>query len=259
MKTTLNAATVETAALLLSAPDAATRAAIIASAIADLIPDSACAVYRVVAGDDGDAAWTAIAAVGDISIQQANLQSATRLFFPLLEESPSALVYPAAELRREDYAHLSVARSFASLTYVPLLREENLVGAIEILTFSSVLDRAQLKEIAPVVQLASPAILAAETSEEERQTLLDSVHRMSQLYDLEKSLNSTLEFDAVIQMVPEKAIAMMPSQALHLWLFEGGVLRLVSSQGADATVELGMTQKPARVTWRIWRRRANRC
>ena len=198
MKNLLDAAAVETAALLLSAPDAAARAAILASAIVDLIPDSACAIYRVVAGDDGDAVWTAIAAVGDISIQQANLQSGTQLFLPLLEESPSALVYPVADLRREDYAHLSVARSFASLAYVPLLRDETLVGAIEILTFSSAVDRAQLKEIAPLVQLASPAILAAETNEQERQTLLDSVHRMSQLYDLEKSLNSTLEFDAVI-------------------------------------------------------------
>jgi multidrug resistance efflux pump len=244
MKNPLNDAAVETAALLLSAPDAAARSAILASAIVDLIPDSACAVYRVVAGDDGDAVWTAIAAVGDISIQQANLQSGTRLFLPLLDESPSALVYPVADLRREDYAHLNVARSFASIAYVPLLREENLVGAIEILTFSGVLEPRQLKEIAPLVQLASPAILAAETNEEERQTLLESVHRMSQLYDLEKSLNSTLEFDAVIQMVPEKAIAMMPSQAIHLWLFEGQILRLVSSQGADATVELGMQQKP---------------
>jgi len=73
MKNLLDAAAVETAALLLTAPDAASRATHIASAIADLIPDSACAIYRVVAGDDGNAVWTAIAAVGDISIQQANL------------------------------------------------------------------------------------------------------------------------------------------------------------------------------------------
>jgi RND family efflux transporter MFP subunit len=244
MKNPLNDAAVETAALLLSAPDAPARAAILASAIVDLIPESACAIYRVVANEDGDAVWTAIAAAGDISIQQANLQSGTRLFLPLLEESPSVLVYPVAELKREDYAHLSVARSFASLAYVPMMREENLVGAIEILNFSGVLEPRQLREITPLVQLASPAILAAETNEEERQTLLESVHRMSQLYDLEKSLNSTLEFDAVIQMIPEKAIAMMPSQAIHLWLFEGGVLRLVSSQGTDATVYLGMMQKP---------------
>jgi len=90
--------------------------------------------------------------------------------------------------------------------------------------------------------LAWPAIAAAEEFEEQRQTLLDSVHRMSQLYDLEKSLNSTLELDAVMAMIPEKALAMLACQAVHLWLFEGEVLRLVSGHGEDATVEVGMTQ-----------------
>ena len=60
---------------------------------------------------------------------------------------------------------------------------------------------------------------------------------MSQLYDLEKSLNSTLDFDPLIAMVPEKAVAMLPCQAFHLWLFEGDVLRLVSNHGQDATIE----------------------
>ncbi len=244
MKSPLNDAAVETAALLLAAPDAAARATVIASAIVDLIPDSACSVHRVVAGDEGDAAWTVIAAAGDISVENTNLEAGSRLIVPLLGEFPPALVYPIAELRREDYSHLNVPRTFASIAYVPLLREENLVGALEILTFSGVLEPRQLKEIAPLAQLATPAILAAESTEQERETLLESVHRMSQLYDLEKSLNSTLEFDAVIAMIPEKAIAMMPSQAIHLWLFEGPVLRLVSSQGADVTVFPGMMQKP---------------
>ena len=115
----------------------------------------------------------------------------------MLDESPQALIYPGAEIRREDYSHLGVPRSFASLAYVPLLREDQLVGAIEILTFSAVLEPQQLKEIAP----SSNWLLRRfwrRRAEQERETLLDSVHRMSQLYDLEKSLNSTLEFDAVI-------------------------------------------------------------
>ena len=65
---------------------------------------------------------------------------------------------------------------------------------------------------------------------------------MSQLYDLEKSLNSTLEFDAVVAMIPVKAFAMLPCQAIHLWLFDAEVLRLMSSCGEDATVTIGTTQ-----------------
>jgi multidrug resistance efflux pump/transcriptional regulator with GAF, ATPase, and Fis domain len=93
-----------------------------------------------------------------------------------------------------------------------------------------------------VVGLAGSAILHAEEFERQRQDLLDSVHRMSQLYDLEKSLNATLELDQVTAMVPEKTAAMLPCQAVHLWLFDGGVLRLMATHGVDATVEQGMTQ-----------------
>ena len=65
------------------------------------------------------------------------------------------------------------------------------------------------------------------------------MHRMSQLYDLEKSLNATLDLDAVTALIPGKHAAMLPCQAMHLWLFDGEILRLVSTHGEDATVEVG--------------------
>ena len=238
----LNAA-VDVTALLLAASDSAARAALVAAAIVEQIPDSACAVHRFV-DEDGAAAWTAIGVAGDLSIEEASISPESRLIAPLLAEFPQAVIYPAARIRREDYAHLHVSRSIASLAYIPLLHEGQLTGALEILTFSAGLHPGDLEEIAPIAELASPAILAAEAFEQQRQTLLDSVHRMSQLYDLEKSLNSTLELDAVIALIPVKASAMLACQAIHLWLFDGDVLRLVSSSGQDASVEVGMTQAP---------------
>ncbi len=65
---------------------------------------------------------------------------------------------------------------------------------------------------------------------------------MSQLYDLEKSLNATLDFDALVELIPQKAAAMLPCQAIHLWMFDGDVLRLVGTHGSDGTVEVGRTQ-----------------
>jgi len=50
--------------------------------------------------------------------------------------------------------------------------------------------------------------------------------------------------DAVIAMVPAKAIAMLPCQAVNLWLFDGSDLRMVAGEGADNTVELGMVEAP---------------
>ena len=95
-----------------------------------------------------------------------------------------------------------------------------------------------------MIQLAPAAILAAESSDKQRQDLLDSVHRMSQLYDLEKSLNATLEMEAVTALIPVKAAAMLPCQAIHLWMFDGEILRLVSTHGTDETVSVGMMHAP---------------
>ncbi len=239
----LNDAALEVAALLLSAPEAAARATLVASAIVELLPDSACVVYRIVpAADDG--AWNAIAVAGDISVELSSLPATSPLLLPLLSEPPRAMVYPGGELRREDYSHLNVTRSLVSLAYLPLLQNDRLIGCVEILNFSAVFAPQKLEELAPILQLAPAAILAAEEGEEQRQNLLDSLHRMSQLYDLEKSLNSTLEFDAVTAMIPEKALAMLACQAVHLWLFDAGALRLVSTCGEDPTVEVGIAQTP---------------
>lgn len=239
----MNETALDVAELLLAAPDTASRASLLASSVVEKIPDSACSILRVHPVND-EAEWTVIAAAGDISVEEASLGAGSRLMAPLLAEPSEALFYTGGDLVREDYAHLHVTRSVHSIAYLPLLYNEALTGAVEILTFSSALEDQQFEDILPIVRLAAPALLAAEDNEQRRQSLLDSVHRMSQLYDLEKSLNSTLELEAVITKIPEKAAAMLPCQAFHLWLFDGGVLRLVSSIGEDATVELGITQAP---------------
>jgi transcriptional regulator with GAF, ATPase, and Fis domain len=239
----LNDAALEVGTLLLAAPDTAARAALITSAFVDAIPDSACVLHRLASSEDGSA-WMVLGVGGEISVEQSGLQDSAALIAPLLEESPQLVIYPGSSLRREEYAHLHVSRSIVSLGYVPLLSDAQLVGILEVVTFSTVLTAEQIDELSPIVQLASPAILAAESGEQQRQELLDSVHRMSQLYDLEKSLNSTLELDAVTEMIPVKAIAMLPCQAVHLWLFDGGALRLVATSGTDDTIEAGVTQAP---------------
>ncbi len=83
---------------------------------------------------------------------------------------------------------------------------------------------------------------SAEQYEEQRQNLLDSIHRLTQLYDLEKSLNETLDFEPLLELIPVKVAAMLPCQAIHLWMFDGGRLRLVSAWGEDATAEVGATE-----------------
>ncbi len=119
----------ELGATLLAAPDAATRAGLVASTIALLIPDSACAVHRVVLSEEGSH-WNILAVAGDASHVQESIPEGSSLVDPLLAEEPQAVIYSGSEARREDYAHLNISRSVESVAYLPLIIEEQLIGAI---------------------------------------------------------------------------------------------------------------------------------
>jgi multidrug resistance efflux pump len=117
------------------------------------------------------------------------------------------------------------------------------VGAFEIVSFSEPLTDSLLLSLEGFAELAAIALESAEQYEEQRQNLLDSIHRLTQLYDLEKSLNETLDFEPLLELIPVKVAAMLPCQAIHLWMFEGGKLKLVSAWGEDATAEVGATEE----------------
>jgi transcriptional regulator with GAF, ATPase, and Fis domain len=229
---------------LLTASDSSVRARLIAVAVVDIIEGSACLVHRLFNAEDGPALLP-VGLAGPVSMGEDVLSAESNLVVALFAGRKEPLVYSGSAVPREEYAHVNVSRSIASLAYVPFFEAGTLAGLIEVLTFTESLDSAQLDEVEDIAGLAGAAILSAEEFERQRQDLLDSVHRMSQLYDLEKSLNATLELDAVTAMVPAKASAMLECQAMHLWLFDGDDLRLMASHGEDATVSIGMVQAPS--------------
>ena len=238
----MDEAVIETAAQLLSTLDGASRATIIASTVAGLIPDSACIVH-LHRPQNEPAPWTIAGIAGEISLVDA--QHAGDWLFAVADSfSAEGQIYDKTHLNREDYAHFNVSRSVGAIAYLPVGHEGQLAAVIEIILFSGDLTQRQLEDLAPISRLAAPALWSGELFEQQHHDLLDSIHRMSQLYDLEKSLNATLDMDAVIAMVPAKAIAMLPCQAVNLWLFDGSDLRMVAGEGADNTVELGMIEAP---------------
>ncbi len=228
---------------LLIASDSSVRARLIAVAVVESIADSACLVHRLLQGDDGPMLLP-VGMAGPVSLGEQMLSAESDLVLPLMAGREELLVYSGAEVPREEYAHVNVARSIASLAYVPFFQTGTVMGLIEVMTFAGPIRGADLERLAEIVTLAGPAILSAEEFERQRQDLLDSVHRMTQLYDLEKSLNATLELEAVTAMVPAKTSAMLECQAMHLWLFDGDQLRLMAAHGEDATVEVGAIQAP---------------
>ena len=222
---------------LLASPEVAARATLLSDALRKALGEVACALYSL-----RDGSWVPLGVSEEISVVDSVVGADARLFAPLLQ-SPGPVVYPAGELAREDYTHIHVLRTIRSIGYLPLLRDGQRVGAFEIVSFSEPLTDSLLLSLEGFAEMAVIAIESAEQYEEERQNLLDSIHRLTQLYDLEKSLNETLDFEPLLELIPVKVAAMLPCQAIHLWMFEGGKLKLVSAWGEDATAEVGATEE----------------
>jgi RND family efflux transporter MFP subunit len=243
---TFAAEAVDIAARLLAANSSNARAKLLADGVVGLIPDSACVVYRF-DPDLLDTAWKVIGRAGEVSVGTASLSADSSLLQPMVNAAREAIIYSAIELQREHYAHLQVTRSLASISYLPLTQRETegerLIGAIEVLSFSKPLSPADVEALEPLVRIAGPSVMGAQVFEQEKENLLDSVHRMTQLYDLEKSLNSTLDLDRVMALIPRKVQPMLQCQAVHLWLFNGDTLTVMATAGTDPTVEIGTTQK----------------
>lgn len=218
------------------------RAALLSTAVAEILPDTACVLYRWIESSEGSR-WSAIGQGGDVSLADPDLAADSPLLSNLFE-SPDALIYSGEDVPRESYAHLHVRRSVESVVYYPLLLDGSLIGALEILSFGSPIDPDSLDALAPLVELAPAALLSSEELERQQQELFQSLHRMTQLYDLEKSFNATLELDPLMELIPAKIAAILPAQAIHLWLFDGAVLRLMASRGEDDSVSVGMQQRP---------------
>jgi multidrug resistance efflux pump/GAF domain-containing protein len=233
---------VDVAALLVAAQASSARASIVAAAIVEVIPDSACVVYRF-DQEAGDSAWRVAGLAGDVSVS-AGASPSESLLTPLVGGSQDSVIYAGADLEREDYAQLQVTRSVESIAYLSLASDGQLVGAVEVLTFSGALSADDVEALEPLLRVGTPAMLGAENVEQQHKELLDSVRRLTQLYDLEKSLNETLDLERVMALIPRKAQPMLECQAVHLWLFEGETLTVMASSGFDDTVRIGMTQAP---------------
>ncbi len=230
------------AASLLVQREAAQRAHLIAEQVAQL--DPVCDVVVYVIENQEDPGWIPKAILGEVTVgsDQVDLHAGT---LGTLAEAGAPLVLPGSKLAREDYAHLDVRRTLASLAYVPLLAEGVLVGAIELISYDRLLSHSLLDNVSAVAQLAAPAIASAIAYEGERNSSLQSITRVTQMYDLEKVFNSNLEMDDLLATIAAKVQEVMNVQAANVWMVEGEGVTLSSQHGSDPTAEVGARQGPA--------------
>ena len=229
----------ELAMALLSASEVVPRARLIAQQITELAPGSGVVVY--ILDRSGDPVWVPKATAGEVAFEQAEIafDSGT---LGALGERQEPVIFSGARLRREQYGHLNVRRTVASLVGLPMLAGEEMVGAIEVLSFDSPLEESQLGPLTEVARLGGLGLAAGSAYESERNTSLESITRLTQLYDLERSFNSTLEMDNLLPLVASKYHELLKVQAVNLWLVEGNDVRLMTRAGIDPTVALDTVQ-----------------
>ena len=227
---------------LLAAQELIPRARSIARAVAESLPGQSVNVYSA-GSRDGETIWIPRATAGEQTVRGKSVANTGTL--REAARHGGALVFAGSQLSREDYAHLDIRRTLRSLGYLALDGAGELVGLVEIVGFDAEITADELRDLQGFSKVAATALLAAQRYESERNDSLESVSRLTQLYDLEKSFSSTLEMDELLPIIGEKLREVMECSAVNLWLLRGDEsLELMYQAGSDPTTPARTIQKP---------------
>ena len=228
----------ELAAALLSSSEVAPRARLVAEQAAQFVPGGAVVVYTV----DEAGLWVPRATEGEVAFTDAVIEFDFGTL-GIMGSKREAVLLAGSELAREAYAHLNIRRTLVSLAAIPLLIDDHLVGGIELLSFTAPIAPGVPAELGNLARLAAMGLAAGMVYETERNTSLESISRVTQLYDLEKVFNSTLEMDELLPIITSKFRELLDTQTVNLWLVQGDSLLLASQAGTDLTAKTGATLK----------------
>jgi GAF domain-containing protein len=228
---------------LLAAQEIIPRARSVARSIAEALPG--CSVNIYTAGSlDGQDVWIPRAWIGETTVRGESLAASAGTLGEVATRE-EALLFTGSNLSREEYGHLDIRRTLRSLAYLPLKTGNGLSGIVEILSFDAELTVAELQELQPLAAIAVTALDSAHRYEHDRNDALESINRLTQLYDLEKSFSSTLEMDELLPIIGVKFREVMECSAVNLWLLRGDEsLQLMHQAGYDPTTPVGSIQKP---------------
>jgi RND family efflux transporter MFP subunit len=217
------------------------RALLFAQHVAEVFRNVSVLIYVIEKPEEAE--WSVKAVIGEVRLDNdvVPLESGT---LGVVAEQQEAILFSGTELAREDYAHLHARRTLQSLAYVPFLVDGVLVGVIEVASFDGPMSDKDLSTLVALTDPVAPAIASALEQERERNSHLQSISRLAQLYDLEKVFNSTLEMDTLLPIVASKFREILNAQAVNLWLVKDeNELILLNREGEDSSIAVGAVIK----------------
>ena len=157
-------------------------------------------------------------------------------------ESATSRTLTAKQISSTPLDHLdeNVRARIRSALYVPIAGVQGPVGVIEVLNKRAgdftPQDVVLLEEAS---SLAAQAVANLRAVDEERQSQLCTLERLTALYDLGRTFTSTLELGELLPIVAGKIRDMLGAGACNLWLADpdSNELYLARQAGEDATVE----------------------
>ncbi len=213
------------------------RALLFAQHVAEIFPDTSVAIYVIENPDEPE--WTAKAVVGEIVLESELIALDSGTLGTVAERQESILFF-GPDLAREDYAHLHARRTLRTLAYVPFMFDQVLIGTLEAASFGGPLSEDDLSALVDLSDYVAPAIGSALAHERERNSHLQSISRLAQLYDLEKVFNSNLEMETLLPIVASKFREILNVQAVNLWLVKNETeLILLNREGEDESMAIG--------------------
>lgn len=223
---------------LLATSEVVPRARLIAEQAIHLVPDGAAVVYVL----DEQSGWIPKATAGEVAFQQVEADLAT---LDHVANTREAVVYQGSELAREAYAHLNVRRTLVSMAVIPMVTDDRMIGAMEVLSFEEPIGDSTLAALSDLGSFTALGLASSIAYENERNSQLQSITRITQMYDLEKVFNATLEMDQLLPVITAKFQDILNVQAVNLWMVEGDGLLLMSRAGIDAAYDLESRQSGA--------------
>lgn len=228
------------AALLLTEREVIPRALIVVTHIAQSFPESAVVLY-LLERSNGKVEWRQKAAKGSVSLPKTLIPHDSGTLAKAWQ-SHSVVTFLGETTHREEYSHLDVRRTVTSLGYVPILHNGAFLGTIEVISFGTPISRSELESLSGIAELVELSLAAAQDYESERNGQMESLNRMTQLYDLERSFNSTLRMEQLLPIISMKIREDLDVQAVNIWMLEEDALVLMNRNGEDPTTKVGALQ-----------------